>query len=147
QRVQDFRRRYQIGGADLIVLAPFGRPPRRDSSRAGRRLSLSGSDKADPASRLGGGRRQAEERAAGGGRFAAPIVVVQYQPDGRLSTFPKNTATSTGTAQARDGFGRPGYLQGAEREIVILFGDIRAFTKFSENRLPYDLVFLLNRYF
>jgi hypothetical protein len=59
QRVQDFRRRYQIGGADLIILAPFGRPPRRDSSRAGRRrLSLGG-----PASRLGGGRRQAEERA------------------------------------------------------------------------------------
>ncbi len=51
------------------------------------------------------------------------------------------------TAQARDGFRRPGYLSGVEREIVILFGDLRAFTQLSEKKLPYDLVFLLNRYF
>src|SRR5262249_59409987 len=42
---------------------------------------------------------------------------------------------------------RPGYLHGAEREIVILFGDLRSFTQLSEKKLPYDLVFLLNRYF
>jgi adenylate cyclase len=51
------------------------------------------------------------------------------------------------SAQARDGFSRPGYLHGAEREIVILFGDLRSFTQLSEKKLPYDLVFLLNRYF
>lgn len=50
-------------------------------------------------------------------------------------------------AQARDGFARPGYLQGGEREIAILFADLRAFTRLSETRLPYDVVFLLNRYF
>ena len=50
-------------------------------------------------------------------------------------------------AQARDGFARPGYLQGGEREIAILFADLRAFTHLSETRLPYDVVFLLNRYF
>jgi adenylate cyclase len=50
-------------------------------------------------------------------------------------------------AQARDGFRRPSYLQGSEREIAILFADLRAFTKLSEQRLPYDVVFLLNRYF
>jgi adenylate cyclase len=50
-------------------------------------------------------------------------------------------------AQARDGFARPGYLQGGEREIAILFADLRAFTRLSEARLPYDVVFLLNRYF
>ena len=50
-------------------------------------------------------------------------------------------------AQARDGFARPGYLQGGEREIAILFADLRAFTRLAETRLPYDVVFLLNRYF
>jgi adenylate cyclase len=34
-----------------------------------------------------------------------------------------------------------------EREIVILFGDLRAFTQVTEKKLPYDVVFLLNRYF
>jgi adenylate cyclase len=50
-------------------------------------------------------------------------------------------------AQARDGFARPGYLQGGEREVAILFADLRAFTHLAETRLPYDVVFLLNRYF
>jgi adenylate cyclase len=34
-----------------------------------------------------------------------------------------------------------------EREVVILFADLRAFTLLAERRLPYDVVFLLNRYF
>ncbi len=51
------------------------------------------------------------------------------------------------TASPSDGFQRPGYLQGSELEIAILFADIRAFTKLSEHKLPYDVVFLLNRYF
>jgi adenylate cyclase len=42
---------------------------------------------------------------------------------------------------------RPGILQGEEREIAILFADLRGFTSFSENKLPYDVVFVLNRYF
>jgi adenylate cyclase len=50
-------------------------------------------------------------------------------------------------AVARDGFARPGYLQGGEREIAILFADMRAFTRLAETRLPYDVVFILNRYF
>jgi adenylate cyclase len=36
---------------------------------------------------------------------------------------------------------------GVEREIAVLFADLRAFTRFSEGRLPYDTVFVLNRYF
>jgi adenylate cyclase len=43
--------------------------------------------------------------------------------------------------------GRPGYVQGREEEIAILFADLRSFTEFAEHRLPYDVVFLLNRYF
>jgi adenylate cyclase len=36
---------------------------------------------------------------------------------------------------------------GREEEIAILFCDLRNFTALSEARLPYDVVFLLNRYF
>ncbi|MET1026968.1 MAG: adenylate/guanylate cyclase domain-containing protein [Dongiaceae bacterium] len=36
---------------------------------------------------------------------------------------------------------------GQEQEIVVLFADLRGFTQFAEHRLPYDVVFLLNRYF
>ena len=32
-------------------------------------------------------------------------------------------------------------------EISVLFADIRGFTSISEGKLPYDVVFLLNRYF
>jgi adenylate cyclase len=70
-------------------------------------------------------------------------LACQLRPLGDLRVTPLLPAT----AQAPDGFRRPGYLQGAEREIAILFGDIRAFTQLSEHKLPYDLVFLLNRYF
>ena len=36
---------------------------------------------------------------------------------------------------------------GMEREVAVLFADLRAFTRMSEGRLPYDVVFLLNQYF
>jgi len=50
-------------------------------------------------------------------------------------------------AQAQDGLTRVDFAQGSEREIAILFADIRGFTALSEGRLPYDIVFILNRYF
>ena len=37
--------------------------------------------------------------------------------------------------------------RGREQELVILFADLRDFTRFAERRLPFDVVFLLNRYF
>ncbi|MEM9440792.1 MAG: adenylate/guanylate cyclase domain-containing protein [Pseudomonadota bacterium] len=36
---------------------------------------------------------------------------------------------------------------GAERQIAVLFADIRAFTRMAEGRLPFDVVFILNQYF
>jgi adenylate cyclase len=76
---------------------------------------------------------------------AAPDVrlACQLRPHGDLRVTPLLPAA----ARARDGFRRPGYLQGAEREVAILFADLRAFTRLSEKKLPYDLVFLLNQYF
>jgi adenylate cyclase len=37
--------------------------------------------------------------------------------------------------------------QGQERTIVVMFADLRGFTTLSDQRLPFDTVFLLNRYF
>ena len=48
---------------------------------------------------------------------------------------------------AREGFNRVMDMQGMELEIAVLFCDIRSFTKLAERMLPYDVVFLLNRYF
>jgi len=50
-------------------------------------------------------------------------------------------------AHAVDGRRRVDLAQGGEREIAILFVDIRGFTALSEGRLPYDVVFVLNCYF
>lgn len=51
------------------------------------------------------------------------------------------------TAGPRDAMDRPSYLSGTEKSIAVLFADLRAFTELSERKLPYDVVFLLNRYF
>jgi adenylate cyclase len=49
-----------------------------------------------------------------------------------------------GPATARAG---DGHAQGRELDIVVLFADLRGFTGLSAGQLPYDTVFLLNRYF
>ncbi len=36
---------------------------------------------------------------------------------------------------------------GVERELVIMFMDVRGFTRWSEGKLPYDVVFILNEFF
>ena len=47
----------------------------------------------------------------------------------------------------REGFRRSGHVLGTEQEIAVLFADLRAFTRFAESKLPFDVVFILNRYF
>jgi adenylate cyclase len=42
---------------------------------------------------------------------------------------------------------REGGVSGEEREIVALFVDLRGSSKFSEDHLPYDVLFILNRFF
>ncbi|WP_119167498.1 adenylate/guanylate cyclase domain-containing protein [Algihabitans albus] len=76
---------------------------------------------------------------------AAPTVrlACQTRPTDDLEVQPLLPPNVT-TREAR---ARPGYLQGEEREIVVLFADLRGFTRLSESRLPFDVVFLLNRYF
>jgi adenylate cyclase len=79
-------------------------------------------------------------------RVGAPPNVrlaCQLRPTADLEVFPLLPAR----AVPSDGFLRPGYSQGLEQEIAILFADMRSFTQFSEHRLPYDVVFVLNQYF
>ena len=52
--------------------------------------------------------------------------------------------TSAGPVEA---YRREPQAHGGEQYIAILFADIRGFTSISEGKLPYDVVFLLNRYF
>jgi adenylate cyclase len=78
-------------------------------------------------------------------RVGAPPNVrlaCQLRPTHDLSIVPLLPAT----ASARDGIARPGYIAGQDREIAVLFADLRRFTALAERRLPYDVVFLLNRY-
>ncbi|HWA42569.1 MAG TPA: adenylate/guanylate cyclase domain-containing protein [Hypericibacter adhaerens] len=70
-------------------------------------------------------------------------LACQLRPRANLTVLPMLPPT----ASPRDSHARPGYLQGHEEEIAILFADLRAFTRFAERKLPYDVVFLLNRYF
>ncbi len=70
-------------------------------------------------------------------------LACQLRPRADLEVTPLLPANA-GPREARR---RPDYHQGAEREIAILFADIRSFTRFAEEKLPYDVVFVLNRYF
>jgi adenylate cyclase len=79
-------------------------------------------------------------------RVGAPPNVrlaCQTRPTSPVSVVPLLPASAT----ARDAWARPGYLQGREQEVTILFADLRAFTRLAHLKLPYDTVFLLNRYF
>ncbi len=79
-------------------------------------------------------------------RVSAPEGVrlaCQLKPVADLSVIPLLPAG----AEPKDGHRKPAYLQGSEREIAVLFADLRSFTKFAEQKLPYDVVFVINQYF
>jgi adenylate cyclase len=75
---------------------------------------------------------------------AAPDVrlACQTRPTRDVSVEPL-LAPSVAPAEA---FGTDA-RQGREQELAVLFADLRGFTRMAENKLPYDVVFVLNRYF
>jgi adenylate cyclase len=77
------------------------------------------------------------------GASDATRLACQLRPTHDVSVTPLLAPDAT----AKDGHKRSEISQGAEREVAILFADIRAFTAFSEKKLPYDVVFVLNQYF
>jgi adenylate cyclase len=79
-------------------------------------------------------------------RIGAPDNVrlaCQFRPTHDVSVVPILDSDSLGikTQLARQNGG------GRERRVAVLFCDLRDFTRIAEHRLPYDTVFLLNRYF
>jgi adenylate cyclase len=78
-------------------------------------------------------------------RVKAPPLVrlaCQLRPARNLAVVPAVplTALLAGLASAEE-------REGQEREIAVLFADLRGFTRLTEHKLPYDVVFILNRYF
>jgi adenylate cyclase len=76
--------------------------------------------------------------AAPGTRLAC-----QTRPEGYVKVVPLLPPS----ASPRQALARGDFHSGKEQEIAVLFADLRGFTQFSEAQLPYDVVFLLNRYF
>lgn len=83
--------------------------------------------------------RVGAEGAAGPVRLAC-----QLRPLGAVQVTPLLDAAEPPRRLLR--FANPRLL-GEEREVAILFADLRGFTRLSEHRLPFDVVHLLNRYF
>ena len=70
-------------------------------------------------------------------------LACQLRPSGDLTIVPLLPAH----ASAADGRPASRYRAGQERFVAILFTDMRGSTPIAEQRLPYDIVFLLNRFF
>jgi adenylate cyclase len=80
-------------------------------------------------------------------RVGAPPNVrlaCQTRPRGDIAVVPLIAATGTAT-QALAAAGPD--ETGVEQEVAVLFADLRGFTSIAERKLPYDVVYLLNRYF
>ncbi len=78
-------------------------------------------------------------------RIAAPSSVrlaCQIRPTADLALSPLLPPTAT----VADAYQRALRQNSEERTVAILFADLRGFTRFSESRLPYDVVFVLNRF-
>jgi adenylate cyclase len=79
-------------------------------------------------------------------RVGAPPNVrlaCQLRPSRDISVVPLLPATLAPADAAL----HVGARHGREREIAVLFADLRGFTRLAEPKLPYDVVFFLNRYF
>jgi adenylate cyclase len=88
---------------------------------------------------------QAEQKVLA--RIGAPdnvrLACQVHPPPGEYDITP---LLATG-AVAQEALSQAAHHHGQEREIAVLFADIRGFTSLAEHRLPYDTVFVLNRYF
>ena len=85
---------------------------------------------------------------------AVTLGAIHAPPNVRLAcqVRPTSAVTLTRLVAPETGFARvPGAMEadaeGAERQLAVMFLDLKGFTALSERRLPYDVVFLLNRFF
>ena len=73
---------------------------------------------------------------------AAVRLACQVRPASDVFIEPLLPATAT----ARDAQ-RPGGVNGREQAVAVMFIDLRGSTKLGEQRMPYDVLFILNQFF
>jgi len=84
---------------------------------------------------------------------AAVLARVQAPPGVRLACQVRPTADLSmlpmlpAGVSPKAAYGSSALAQGSERRVAILFADLRGFTKLSDGKLPFDVVFVLNQYF
>lgn len=81
---------------------------------------------------------------------AATLAAVQAPPGARLACQVRPASSARVFRVFRPGEGRPARAhatQGYEAQLAVLFLDMRGFTARTTGQLPYDVVFLLNRFF
>ncbi|MBZ0216577.1 MAG: adenylate/guanylate cyclase domain-containing protein [Fimbriimonadaceae bacterium] len=76
---------------------------------------------------------------------AAPDIrlACQLMPHGDIEIATLMPAKLSG---ARDAIANDKFEWGVEQEVTLMFADLRGFTAASEDKLPYDVVFMLNQY-
>ena len=86
---------------------------------------------------------EADERRTLQAVAAGPHVRLACQacPTGSVTILPMLKAE-----RARE-IGRAGPMAGTERDLAVLFVDLRGFTALTERRLPFDVIFILNQFF
>ena len=90
--------------------------------------------------------------ARAGGLEAAALARIGATPGMRLACQMRPTADISvmpllaADASAADGTVRGG-LEGSERLVTVMFVDMRGSTTLGEAKLPYDVLFILNRFF
>ncbi|WP_156378589.1 adenylate/guanylate cyclase domain-containing protein [Rhizobium sp. Root1240] len=83
----------------------------------------------------------------------ATLARIKASPDTRLScqlrpNFDLHVALQLEPPEGGDQFSSRTNLEvGREKDVLVMFADLRNFTSIAEGRLPYDIVFLLNSYF
>lgn len=70
-------------------------------------------------------------------------LACQVQPHGDISCEPLLPPDVT----AKEAMTPGQYMHGQEMNVTVMFADLRGFTKLSESKLPFDVVFMLNQYF
>ena len=77
---------------------------------------------------------------------------IKAEPNVRLAcqTRPHGDVQITPLVAAGEGMSalrRPASVQGTEQQVVAMFVDLRGSTQLGEQRMPYDVLFVLNRFF
>lgn len=130
-----------IGATALEALRAAGRPHAAVCGGRGRCTTcrvrvIQGAEELEPPADLEEAALQ-RIKALEGVRLAC-----QIRPKAHLGVSPLLPPT----ASARDGR-QMGGLEGEERQVTCLFIDIRRSTKLGEEKLPYDVLFILNQFF